>query len=271
MLDHHDIANDPAVRALVGLVRQRFGENVVAVLVYGSYLRGALDTLIDLYVLLDRFRPAVPRWQACAGTLLAPNVYHFKTATGAHAKCSVMRIDQLERAVNGAFVPYFWARFCQPYVVAYAANDEARQRAHNLLAIATYTLMSHVPRATTAAATYTRGFELTLGCELRAEPKGVAHDLYAFNAAYFDAAFAAFQPTPERPRAWRLRRLVGKLSAALRVIKSAATFDDPLDYVAWKTRCHSGVDITPTARQRRYPLIFGWSFLWRLYRRGGFR
>jgi hypothetical protein len=57
----------------------------------------------------------------------------------------------------------------------------------------------------------------------------------------------------------------------LRLVKAAGTFDDPLDYLLWKIERHSGIYIAPSERQRRYPLIFAWGLLWRLYRRGAFR
>src|SRR5690606_34996043 len=72
-------------------------------------------------------------------------------------------------------------------------------------------------------------------------------------------------------RAWAARRLLGKLLSVLRLAKAAFTFDDPLTYILWKVERHSGVREEAGPLQRRYPLLFAWSVLWRLYRRGGFR
>ena len=65
--------------------------------------------------------------------------------------------------------------------------------------------------------------------------------------------------------------LHGKVLSTLRIIKAALTFDGALDYLLWKIKRHSGVYIEPTERQRRFPLVFAWPLLWRLYRRGAFR
>jgi hypothetical protein len=294
MLDHDAVAKDPAISALLEAVHARFRSNVAAVLVYGSYLRGARDTLIDLYVLLDRYRPTIPRWEAFLGAALAPNVYHLKTSiqdtsqlqeipalplAPVRAKCSVMRVDQLERAVKNTFVPYFWARFSQPCVVVYTANDDMRRRVGEMCKTAIRTFLSEIPPRSTAHATFVKGFELTYKCEVRPERKGVAKILYQSNAGYFEAAFAAVEKdtshalnkTTCESSSWRLRRTVSKCIGVLRAIKAGATFDDPLEYVAWKASRHSGINIEPTLRQRRYPLLFGWLFLWRLYRLGAFR
>ena len=47
--------------------------------------------------------------------------------------------------------------------------------------------------------------------------------------------------------------------------------DDPVDYALWKVQRHSGVTVTATERQRRYPLIFAWPLVWQLYRQGALK
>ena len=70
---------------------------------------------------------------------------------------------------------------------------------------------------------------------------------------------------------WRVRMFHGKALSTLRLLKAALTFDGALDYLLWKISRHSGVYIEPTERQRKFPLIFAWPLLFRLYRRGAFR
>ncbi len=62
---------DPQVRSLVQAARERFGDSVEAVVLYGSFTRGTKDTLLDFYILLRDFS-ALPGWQATLGKLLAP-------------------------------------------------------------------------------------------------------------------------------------------------------------------------------------------------------
>ncbi len=64
---------------------------------------------------------------------------------------------------------------------------------------------------------------------------------------------------------------LGKLLSVGRLVKGALTFDDALDYILWKIERHSGVRVEASERQHRYPLIFAWPLVWRLYRRGAFR
>jgi hypothetical protein len=70
---------------------------------------------------------------------------------------------------------------------------------------------------------------------------------------------------------WWFRRVQGKILSTLRLLKAAATFDDALDYLLWKIQRHSGVFIEPSRLQRRYPVIFAWPLLFRLWRKGAFR
>ena len=70
---------------------------------------------------------------------------------------------------------------------------------------------------------------------------------------------------------WAMRKLAGKMLSVLRICKSSLTFDDPVDYALWKVQRHSGVTVTATERQRRYPLIFAWPLVWQLYRQGALK
>ena len=70
---------------------------------------------------------------------------------------------------------------------------------------------------------------------------------------------------------WRLRSLQGKFLSLARLSKALFTFEGGLDYIAWKLERHSGEHIEIPDKVRRYPLLFVWGMVWRLYRRGVFR
>ena len=57
----------------------------------------------------------------------------------------------------------------------------------------------------------------------------------------------------------------------LRLAKASLTFEGGVDYAAWKIERHTGVRVVVTDRLRRYPLVFGWTVLWRLLRRRALR
>ncbi len=267
-------AEDPQVRSLVAAARERFGDAVEAVVLYGSFTRGQKDTLLDLYILLRDFS-ALPGWQAALGRMLAPNVYQLKTELS-RAKVAVMTFDQLEKAVRSDVAPYFWARFAQPTTLVYQADDAVAERYAGVVTNAASRLVA-------AAAVNGAGmlssedfwvhtFSLTYDSELRSERESRYRSLYEANAPYFDALHAAYAGLKHPPQTgWAMRKLAGKTLSVLRICKSSLTFDDPVDYALWKVERHSGVTVTATERQRRYPLIFAWPLVWQLYRQGALK
>ncbi|MEO0975250.1 MAG: hypothetical protein AAFX85_19345, partial [Pseudomonadota bacterium] len=94
-LDHAEApsaAVDDDLQSLLDTLGERFGNAMAAVLLYGSYTRGARDSLVDLYVLTDGpISPAVlPTWQRWANRCLAPNVYQLESATGVRCKYALL-------------------------------------------------------------------------------------------------------------------------------------------------------------------------------------
>jgi hypothetical protein len=302
--------NDPDVARLLEALHVRYGDHIAAVLLYGSYLRGKRDTLLDFYVLLNGFAGALPgAAQVLGNRLLPPNVYYLSLPEGNHrgqhrpavrAKYATLSLAQFERGMDD-FHCYFWARFVQPAGLIFVRDVATRERVAAAVGGAVHAFVKRVapllPDPFPADTLWRTGFALTYACELRSEhPSGIAA-LYEHYQAYFDDLLSAYAAQPgaavvaeagggfalsatgdhpgrhlRRTRlGWSTRRAQGKVLSILRLIKAVGTFDDPLDYLLWKLERHSGVYIAPTERQRRYPLIFAWGLLWRLYRRGAFR
>ena len=140
------------------------------------------------------------------------------------------------------------------------------------------------------------GFRETYSSEFRTERPETIAELYRADPQRYDAIAAAalrvldsqgqlaFEPhgatfeitMPERARRralvqWRTRKAMAKALYFPRLLKSAATFGDWLPYALWKLKRHTGVDIEPTERQRRHPLIWGWPVLFRLLREQSLR
>lgn len=273
MLEGRRFEAEPQVDALVAAMRERFGAPVEAIVLYGSFTRGQRDTLLDLYVLMSDLSPLSRFHRALAS--LPPNVYHVNV-DGVRAKVAVMTFEQLERGVQRDVAPYFWARFAQPCAVVWASTDAARSRFSKVVANAAarlYFAAAADPAAPRRSSLFwEHTFRLTYGCELRSEKESRYRTLYEANPAYFDAIFDGLSHMPVGPAtSWRARRVMGKLLSFSRLFKSAFTFDDPVDYLLWKIERHSGVAETATPLQHRYPLIFAWPLVWRLYRKGAFR
>ena len=255
---------------------ERYGERLDAVILYGSYLRGVADAMPDLYVLLDEYppRPRLHRW---LGGLLPPNV-HDLAVDGRRAKISVLRTHQLLKAVTLDLHPYFWARFAQPNRIVFCRNEEIRQRLAAIAAHSAQRLMAEVGRNPPSGRPvdfWREVFARTYAAEMRSERPSKREALYAANQAYYDQLLQDFRNTPKpnvlrhRPP-WALVQATGKALSALRIVKSALTFAAPVDYMLWKLERHSGIRLKATERQRRYPLLFAWPLVWRLYRLGAF-
>ena len=293
-------ADDPEVARLTDEIRRRH-DGVEAVLLYGSYLRGKRDTLLDFYVLVDDLRTALPRGHAPGNRLLPPNVYYVALPEhgehgAARAKYATMTLTQFEAAMDD-FHGYFWSRFTQPSGLVFAGGGDVETRVARAVAAAVHTFVARaVPMLDppfSSEALWQRGFALTYASELRSEQADGVGSLYATQPERFDALLAAyagrddaavartpagdFAPRgslPGRGRArlaWGARRVAGKFLSVARLVKAAGTFDDPLDYLLWKIERHSGIYIEPSERARKHPLVFAWPLLWRLYRRGAFR
>ena len=286
------------VEAFIAPLRQRYGDAIEAVLIYGSALRGKRDTVWDLYVLLDDYRAIRPWPAALANRVLAPNVYYLATSLDGHelaAKYATVTLDAFERAMDKTYDLYFWARFAQPAVACAVRNERVRQRIESARSAAARRLLETtvplMPERFTTRALWAHAFTATYGCELRSERAERATELSAAYETHLagitrqhadtlglalsgdDCWSSAVRALERRAaaRRWRLRKPIGKLLAACRLIKAAMTFNDALGYVLWKVERHSGIRESATPLQRRHPLLFGWPVVWRLFRRGGFR
>ena len=293
-----------AVTALAAELAARAGEATAAVLFYGSALRdAALDGLLDFYVLTDR--PIVwpgSRWTSLAGRVLPPNVGYLETVIGGttlRTKYAVMTLAQFRQAMSAESMDTtLWARFSQPVVRVRARGDAEARAVRDAVAAAVVTAASWAAAlgpARGAATDFWRAlFQRTYAVELRPE-RGTARagDLVERDAARYaallpaawrvagiafaveaDGALAPALAARERAaaaRRWRLRAALGRPLNVLRLVKAASTFDNAIDYVAWKVERHSGYRIEPSPFQRRHPLLAAPALYLKLRARGVLR
>lgn len=285
---------------LLEQVKNRYGDGLLAVLIYGSYLRGKRDTLLDFYVFLDDYGSMPSAWQGLLARALPPNVYQIYDGAPPdeiRAKYALMTLSHFEHAVRRDFHSYFWARFAQPSGILYCRDEDTRNRIIGALCQSGMTFAARVaprlPDRFEAKQLWTEGLRLTYRCEFRSEPPDHAAKLFEYWPDYyramasllagFNLGFSAVEPeqgfqnrssTGARRRSrvsWWLREVWGKVLSTLRIVKAAVTFDGALDYLLWKIKRHSGVYIEPSGLQRKYPVIFAWPLLFRLWQRGAFR
>ncbi len=292
-----------SIQPLLDEIRQKHGDALLAILVYGSWLRGKRDTMLDFYVLVDGYQTLDSAWQGWMCRLLPPNVYHIHhkhdeqqaEGTELRAKYALLTLSRFRKAMQHDFHSYFWARFAQPCEILYVRDDLTRELLSRALHTAATTFVQRVLPAMgdqfSSADLWTRGLALTYQCELRTESSNRGESIYEFDPAYYDGVTNAYALNNTSlsnegslyanrsgriarrlsPLTWWLRRVQGKVLSALRLVKAAFTFNEPLEYLLWKIERHSGIYIEPTQRQLKHPLIFAWPLLWKLYRRGAFR
>lgn len=302
-----DFPPSAALDTLVETLRNRHGDSIAAVLFYGSCLRSGdlLDGIVDLYLIVDNYRAFYDsRMKAIANRLLAPNVFYLEIPTGRDTLCTKYAVLSTADFQRGAswrwFHSYIWARFAQPSAIAWCRDDSSRQMVKSAQSTAVRTFLNRVlprlPATGSVQDIWLRGLKMTFAAELRSEKANRPAVLVAAAPDYYSSAtrLAASalsyklliygkgidaQYECEAPRigrfaarfAWPARQIQGKLLSVLRLIKALFTFDNGLDYIAWKLERHSGKAVEIPDRVRRRPLLHVWGFLFQLYRRGMIR
>lgn len=266
---------EPVARLALSLARRIADARVV--LFYGSCLRDAtLDGIADFYVLTGRPRGLADR--LAPPNVLFPNVF-FIEGCGLRAKVAVMPLAAFARAVRPqAASPHLWARFCQPTLIVWAADEAARQAARAALAealrAAAWWAERLAPAGASAEQAWRALFDHTYGAEWRTERADRPMRLIAADRPRWQrAARLTFtNPNPaERIRArrsWARRRRIGRLLAAARLIRAAFTVSGGADYLTWKIERHTGRRIALSDWQRRHPVLAALPIWLRLRREG---
>ena len=281
-------------------VQRRFGASVVGVLFYGSCLRSGnpAEGIVDLYAVVDSYAEVhANALLRAANAWLPPNVFMLQARTPEgevlQTKCAVLSLKDLERGTARWFQSYLWGRFAQPSRLVYCRDDTIRQRIYQALGYAVLRLVEQtlpsMPERFSSEQLWQTGLALSYGTELRPEAASRPAELVHYDKTYYRQLTAAvandfssmhriaseenlYSHMPSRERLqqsrqmWSTRRRQGRMLNILRLMKSVFTFENGVDYIAWKLERHMGRPIEVTPRLRRYPLIFGWPLLWRLLR-----
>ncbi len=279
-----------AVSVAAKAIAEKYGDAVSGVLFYGSCLRtGEIeDKILDFYVIVKTYNAAyTSRGLAFANRMLPPNVfYHEIEVEGVvvRSKYAVLSLADLEyRASPSCLNVSVWARFCQPCMLLHAKDSSTRAEIAQYVASSVTTMLGNFlalqPEAANSSLTWIGAFEQTYAAELRSESAGKGEEIYRLDQKRYDRLTPlAFSVLEEKrkfdkwPRfTWVMRRWNGKIVSFLRLVKASVTFDGGIDYLAWKIRRHSGVEIEVTSWMRRHPIIAGVVLFWRLRKRGAFK
>ena len=270
---------DRRVTAMAAAIAAKHDQASRAVLFYGSCLRQKrLDGLmLDFYLIVSDYRTAYPkRWLAAANALIPPNVFYFEH-DGLAAKYAVLSEADFHR-LNGPETSSVsvWARFAQPSRLAWAANQQARDRVTEAVSRAAPTLLAAAdPRPDEPPLDlWRRAFALTYSAELRAERRGRGSSVVDLEPERYERFSAPALAAAEALRpagSWTWRRAEGKALSVLRLAKASFTFAGGADYIAWKINRHAGTKIELKPWQRRHPLLAAISLLPRLLTSGAVR
>ena len=297
----------PAIETLADTILDTYAETVQAILFYGSCLRTGEDRggLVDLYVIVDRYRAAYRRpILAALNKLLPPNVFYTEVPYEdrmVRAKYAILSLSDLKSGTSTRwFHSYIWGRFAQPVGLLYARNDQIVDQVQAALTSAVLTFMARtlpqVPSPFTARDLWKKGLELSYRAELRAEKPHKLIRLFEAAPDYYEnitRKAIEMLPLPvtvkqnDNPcryvtsiskqdrRAsrldWIVRSWQGKMLSVLRLLKGTLTFRGGVDYILWKIERHSGIRVEASPRLKRYPLLAACVILWRLYFRGAYR
>ncbi len=304
ILSEWDRSVPAAVTVAAKDIASRYGDSVLGVLFYGSCLRtGEIeDKILDFYVIVDDYHNAYNgAWLAVANQILPPNVfYHEMDVDGVtvRSKYAVVSAKDFKfRCSPSCLNVSIWARFSQPCMLLCAQSDDVQNTMAEAVATSVTTMLSNLldlqPWATRSRDLWVAAFEATYAAELRSERGGKGLEIYLLDQQRYDdltpVALATMgitddgnqqsQPATQPARtanftaklAWFLRRTNGKVVSFLRLIKASMTFDGGIDYLAWKIRRHSGVDIEIKDWMRKHPIIAGVVLFWGLRKKGAFK
>lgn len=281
----------PEAQQFADTLSEDFNGDVKAVLYYGSCLRtGATDGLIlDFYVLVDDYKKAHGHFLSSLGNaLVPPNVYYreikFKNKV-IRAKIAVLSLEDFQkRTKNKGLNISVWARFAQPARLVFAKTATVRQAVIKAVAEASKTMVREILPVLEGAKTpkniWTQGLAKTYGSEFRSEGASKALELFELNQAYFgeltplvikELENEALNSPGKTRRRWLMRTFNGKFVSLMRLVKAVFTFQGGIDYLAWKIKRSSGVEITIKPWQRRWPLVAGLVLFIQLRWKGAFR
>jgi len=296
---------EPALPAFTRYFQERFGSELLAVILYGSCLSQVTrreSSIYDFFLICGRYRPFYRNWKlALFNYFLPPNIFYFELqdpeAGRLAGKYSVTSLRDFRHETSPrARDTYHLGRFAKRVVISYTRDEKVREglidailsAMEQNIALALPFLPPRFQRDE---------FILTLlGMSYRGETRmdldSKVEELFRAEAEYYRQCYAELlracllennlgsesdggYSLPEKPRRRRFRLMKTRaflfqtrIRTYLRWPKYIITFDNWLDYLLSKLERSKGIRLELTARERKYPLIFCWKHFFRLKRAG---
>ena len=273
--------NDVVIDKFIEALNQQYGTALLAIVFYGSCVRTKQyqDAVLDFYVVVNCYREAYNKISySVLNKLLPPNVFFMQVNVNGQsyqAKYAVVSQADLDKNTGmRAFHPYFWARFAQPFKLIFSQSDAVSEWVLKIQKQAINTFLSKTSNShnlsTQPRDIWVHGLTLTYATELRAESSNRPELIYTQNELYYSGIDCLLSIKKSHQFInqclWLLRKVYGKFISMLRLLKALATFDNGVEYIAWKIQRHSKEEIEITPRLKKYPWLFCWPLIWRLYR-----
>ena len=271
--------SDSAVHKAAKEIGALFKDSGVAIFFYGSCLRSQVyeDQVLDFYVIVDSYKKAYTSvWMRVLNALIPPNVFYHETlceGVVVRSKYAVIsKNDFKKRCSKNHLNSAIWARFSQPVFPVFLKDKTVTENLAHDVANAVYAMVcesiSMLPLdQRTGQEVWLNAFSLCYQAELRSEGAERAEELYEADPARYDTMASLVQTlmdgssyskdTIKGKVRWFFRRVNGKSMSLLRLMKASLTFKGGLDYLAWKIKRHSGVDIEITPWMRKHQFLGG--------------
>ena len=283
------------------LILERYPGRVLGVFMYGSVLSAVTKSATsfpDFFVVTDGYRGVFKKFlHWLLAWVLPPHIYHLNAPSGAHCKYNLVSIAQFRRQCSAkADDIYILGRFGKRVALIWSRDQQAADELCECCFQAARAVALWTARGLSEPLTGERFardcLNLSYRGETRVEAGSKVEKLFQAERDYYLAVYPRLAALDDRlrpllevsadgqitPRPSRWRRLrqrwflkKSRIRGIARWPKFLITVEGWVDILLAKIERTKGIRIELTPRERKYPLIFGWKYFFRLLRAGAIR
>lgn len=295
---------DSLIQIFVDHFRKHYGQNIAAIVFYGSCLFQEIrspTSLYDFYILTDHVYPFYRSFKhTMLNGILPPNVYyrriqHKERQLELQCKFCVLSMAQfIKETSEHASDIHHLGRFTKRFALVYSRDENVSKRVVEsvicgLLALVPHALV-HLPVRFSLEEFILAALSLSYIGEHRvAEPDKVKKLYLASQKFYLDIfplvlshyfsehntprcmgenTYSQTSPSLHSKIQTQLFLEKSRVRGILRWPKYILTVENWLEYLLNKLERHQGIHLELTEREKKYPLIFGWHRFFELKRKG---
>ncbi len=290
------------VSDFVRAISERYGDKLLGVFMYGSMLSqvtASSSSFPDFFVITQGYSGVFDDWRHHASAYpLPPHIYHLKLPDGRRSKYNLVSMSRFRQETSQwASDIYILGRFGKRVSLVWHKDEQSRdalvQCCFNAMCnVAVWTLRGMDAKFD--------DMQFTLAClnisyagETRIEARSKVSRLFESERELYTTVYPGMlrehpvcrqmvQPAGEgkwRPRgsqftlwarkqAFELFLKSSRIRGIMRWPKFLLTVEDWVDIILAKIERTKGIDLHPPEYARRYPLVFGWPYFFRLLKDG---